>query len=745
LRPGAAPKEAWRVPELPSRKTTLMMWTPRAAGTALQLALIVLSNWLAFLLRFDWNLPPYAHQAFWQTLPWLLAIRALIFIPFRLNEGLWRYAGIYDVRAIVGAVGASSLAFFLVTLLPFGPPVYPLSIFIVDALLLTVLLSGIRLSRRLFAEASNGEASPSRPAKRILIFGASDAGELIVRDMKNSAHSSYRPVGFVDDDQAKVGHRIHGVPVLGTGADLPHIMSHYRPHEVLLAIPNAEPAAVRAIVRTLEPFKVPIKTLPNLRDVIDGKIELSQIRNLSAEDLLARAPIGLAREPLRQLIGGRRVMVTGAGGSIGAELCRQIARLKPAALVMFERYENNLHEIRMELQDAREAFGLYPVIGDVTDPVRLDEVIRDSRPEIIFHAAAHKHVPLMEENPCEAVKNNVRGTRLIAEAAAEHGVDRFILISTDKAVNPTSVMGASKRLAELIVQAQATRSTTSFSIVRFGNVLGSNGSVIPRFLAQIKKGGPVTITHPEIRRFFMLIPEAVQLVLHAAAQAESGATYVLEMGPQVKLVDMARHLIRLSGFVPDEDVPIEFVGLRPGEKLFEELVGRDEEAGPSAIEKILRVTSRRTPCDDLAAAIARLEDDATSGRRDAVFEALRGLTGLTNAGDDTPAVEPAAVEKAPRPREATTGLVEQPCPKCGASTLYRSKARTLHERVRRNLFVQRLFRCTTCEWRGWLLPLQFSDSEAVQPAALPDLTALDAALQSKGPAARRSFSPNDLQ
>src|SRR5207302_1100403 len=255
----------------------------------------------------------------------------------------------------------------------------------------------------------------------------------------------------------------------------------------------------------------------------------------------------------------------------------------PASLVMFERYENSLHAIRMELEDARQQFGLYPFIGDVTDPGRLAEVMRDSRPEIVFHAAAHKHVPLMEENPCEAIKNNVRGTRLIAEAAAENGVDRFILISTDKAVNPTSVMGASKRLAELIVQAQPPGSSTSFSIVRFGNVLGSNGSVVPRFLEQIAKGGPVTITHPDMRRFFMLIPEAVQLVLHAAAQAESGATYVLEMGEQVKLVDMARDLIRLSGFVPDEDIRIEFIGLRPGEKLYEELVGPDEELGPSSV------------------------------------------------------------------------------------------------------------------------------------------------------------------
>jgi FlaA1/EpsC-like NDP-sugar epimerase len=382
-------------------------------------------------------------------------------------------------------------------------------------------------------------------------------------------------------------------------------------------------------------------------------------------------------------------------------------------------------------------------VADVTDPVRLDEVMQDHRPEIVFHAAAHKHVPLMEENPCEAIKNNVRGTRLIAEAAEEHGVDRFILISTDKAVNPTSVMGASKRLAELIVQEQAGRSGTSFSIVRFGNVLGSNGSVVPRFMEQIKKGGPLTITHPDIRRFFMLIPEAVQLVLHAAAQAEGGATYVLEMGEQVKLVDMARHLIRLSGFVPDEEIAIEFVGLRPGEKLFEELVCRDEEVGPSAIEKVLRVTRRAAHRENLVQVIARLEADAANGRRDAVLTALRDLAGMVAPGEER---LPAASDAAPAvvPQAATIHSGEQPCPHCGACTLARSRAKTLPERVRRGFSAQRLFRCTTCQWRGWLFPLHVNDAPAVEPSVIPDFSALDLALQASAQPERPAFSPSDL-
>jgi FlaA1/EpsC-like NDP-sugar epimerase/predicted RNA-binding Zn-ribbon protein involved in translation (DUF1610 family) len=507
---------------------------------------------------------------------------------------------------------------------------------------------------------------------------------------------------------------------------------------------------VRAIVRSLQPFKVPIKTLPKLRDLIDGKTDLSQIRSLEVEDLLARAPVGLDPEPVKHLIAGRRVLVTGAGGSIGSELCRQIARLKPASLVMFERYENSLHAIRMELEDARKHSGLVPVIGDVTDEIRVRQVLDEHRPEIVFHAAAHKHVPLMEENPCEAIKNNVRGTRLLAQAADELGVDRLILISTDKAVNPTSVMGASKRLAELVVQAQPAGSGTSFSVVRFGNVLASNGSVVPRFLDQIKKGGPVTITHPEIRRFFMLIPEAVQLVLHAAAQAQTGATYVLEMGEQIRLLDMARDLIRLSGFVPEEEIPIVFVGLRPGEKLYEELAGRDEEVGPSTVEKVLRVTSLGQTPPDFSASIDRIESLAAAGRRDEVLSLLRTLTGLADAVDVTMVEETAEPVPALHAHEGATEDLgetgaEQPCPSCGSQALHRSRARTLAERVRRNHSDKRLFRCDECGWRGWLVPLYFGQPAASGSPLVPDLVALDDAVKAFQMPLRRSFSPRDLQ
>jgi FlaA1/EpsC-like NDP-sugar epimerase len=609
-----------------SRTRDLILRFRRGLAVAIQLTLVVAANSLAFVLRFDGDVPEWARIAFWQMLPWLVAIRAFTFFPFRLYEGLWRYTSLYDLKVLVGAVSASTAVFYAVASSPVGPPVYPRSIFIIDACLLVLMLGGVRLTRRLYSEFAL-----IQPGARVLIFGAGDAAERIVRDMKTNREFRYNPIGFIDDDVGKLGRRIHGVPVLGTRHDVPRIVQQHRPDEVLIAIPSAESSAVRSIVRVFEPFKIPIKTLPNVTEITGRRLDVGLIRNLSLEDLLTRPPVGLDRAPLRHLIAGRRVMVTGAGGSIGSELCRQIARLKPSTLLMFDRYENSLHAVWMELQDQQPSFDLVPVVGDVTDEVRVGELLHEHRPEIIFHAAAHKHVPLMEENPCEAVKNNVRGTRIMVQAAELNGVDRFIMISTDKAVNPTSVMGASKQLAELVVHAQADDSRTSFSIVRFGNVLGSNGSVVPRFMDQIRKGGPVTVTHPEMRRFFMLIPEAVQLVLHAASRAESGGIYALEMGQQVKLVDMARDMIRLSGFVPDIDIKIKFVGLRPGEKLFEELVGSDEAVEPSSVDSVLCVRRRRQPASNFLERIEALEEAAAVGLSDAVLAAMKEITGLDRA------------------------------------------------------------------------------------------------------------------
>ncbi|GJL49661.1 MAG: hypothetical protein NPIRA01_08880 [Nitrospirales bacterium] len=556
----------------------------------LDLVLIVLANYLAFWLRFDGKIPIEAKYVFATMLPWVVLIRGITFSLFRLNEGLWRYTSIWDLQSIVSGVLSSTLVFYALVHWGFEVISYPRSVFVVDSVLLIGFLVGIRLPSRLYREHGLWAGK-----KRILVLGAGDAGEQIVREMKTNPSYHYDPIGFVDDDPSLVGQRIHGVKVLGTREELSTILLTEQPQEVVVAMPGINPAVLREIISGLETFKIPIKTLPNLQDLLDGKVTVSQIRHLKIEDLLSRPPVGLQPQSVQQLIKGKRILVTGAGGSIGSELCRQILEFQPHVLVLFERYENSLYSIANELADRKSSSPVYSVIGDITDAPHLYATMKKYSPDIIFHAAAHKHVPLMEINPGEALKNNVLGTRTVVEAADHSGVERLVFISTDKAVNPSSVMGATKRVAELVVQDMARRSKTRFLTVRFGNVLGSNGSVVPRFQEQIKAGGPVTVTHPAVKRYFMLISEAVHLVLQAATLGEQGATYVLEMGEQIKLVELARNLIRLSGFVPKKEIPITFIGLRPGEKLEEELVGDNEEAEPSPVPKIQQIRSKTLP------------------------------------------------------------------------------------------------------------------------------------------------------
>lgn len=555
----------------------------RVIVIGLHLVAPIATTYVAFLLRFDGSIPDVETGIWWRTLPFLFVIRALTFGGFRLYEGLWRYTSIWDLKNLATGIGVGSVLFYAVVHGYFGILEYPRSVFIIDAMLLLLALGGLRLLPRVYRELVR-----QGRGKRMLIFGAGDAGEMIVRDMLKDA--DYQPVGFLDDDARKIGKRIHGVPVIGSRADLPRAIAVTRPDEVLLAVSRRDLQLMRDLVFVLQPFKVPITTLPAMRLLIDGKVTVNQIRKVSIEDLLPRAPIGLDTSPVRDLIRGKCVMVTGAGGSIGSELCRQIAAFGPSMLVMYERYENSLYTVAHDLQELAPTVRSEAIIGDVTDERRLTGVMATYRPEIVLHAAAHKHVPLMEQNCCEAIKNNVVGTRLVAEAAQRYGAELFLLISSDKAVNPSSVMGATKRVAELIVQSMPT-GRTRCTTVRFGNVLGSNGSVVPRFLQQIQAGGPVTVTHPEIRRYFMLIPEAVQLVLHAAALGTGNDVYVLDMGEQIKLVDLAQNLIRLSGFVPEQEIPIEYVGLRPGEKLYEELMGTEEAIESTAVEKVLRVSN----------------------------------------------------------------------------------------------------------------------------------------------------------
>jgi FlaA1/EpsC-like NDP-sugar epimerase len=593
----------------------------RLISVGIHVLLIVLSNVFAFWLRFDGDVPDSYMVLAIRALPWLIAVRLFTFVPFRLFEGHWRYTSLWDLRNIVIGVAVSTGVLYAMTSIIFKHPGYPRSVYIIDAILLVCLMTAVRLTRRIhlgLAKRAGG--------RRVLIYGAGDAGELIVRDMRQNTRFQAIPLGFVDDDRGKIGQRIHGLPVLGGRADLPRILDLYQPEELLIAIPSISRESLRAVVRAVEPFRIRITTLPRLHELIGVKVEVGQIRQLKVEDLLAREAVSLDYALVREFLRHKHVVVTGAGGSIGSELCRQIASASPASLVLIDRYENGLFQIHHELSARFGGLQLRPVLADITDAKRIQQIFDDVRPQVVFHAAAHKHVPLMEGNPCEAVKNNVRGTRLVAEAALRSGVERFILISTDKAVHPTSVMGATKRVAELIVEQLSNCATTSFAAVRFGNVLGSNGSVVPTFLDQIEKGGPVTVTHPEMKRFFMLIPEAVQLVLNAAAIGDRAPLFVLEMGEQVRVADMARDLIRLSGLVPDQDIEIQFTGMRPGEKLYEELVDDGEMAEPSELDKILRVrTTMAQTRDGLEASIARLEALALEGRPNDVRRELQSL------------------------------------------------------------------------------------------------------------------------
>jgi len=551
--------------------------------------------YLAYWLRFNTEIPQYIIPNMVSAMLWVVLLQTAVFAGSGMYRGIWRYAGVADLQRIAVAVGLSTLMIALVLLLlpPQQPPV-PRSVILLDPALLILLLGGSRLGYRIWKERRLRNVLGSRRTP-VVILGAGDAAADLLKHLARAG--DWRVLGLLDDDPDKHGRQIQGVNVLGKLDALVDLAPRLDLARAIIAMPGSHQARRRAL-EICRRAGVEALTVPSYPDLMSGKLTVSQVRNIELDDLLGRDPVMLDESRLSQWIRGRRILVTGAGGSIGAELCRQIARFAPAQLVLYEHSEFALYCMEQEFAERQPRIEVHCVIGDVRNAARLAEVLGTHRPQLVFHAAAYKHVPLMEQdNAWEAVQNNVLGTWRVAEAAIAHGVEKFVLVSTDKTVNPVNVMGASKRLAEIVCQGLQVGNPTCFVVVRFGNVLGSTGSVIPKFREQIARGGPVTVTHPEITRYFMSIPEAAQLVLQAAFMGAGGEIFVLDMGEPVKIAELARELIRLSGF-DERDIGIEFSGLRPGEKLYEELLADGERSLPMPHPKLRIAQSRAAPDAD---------------------------------------------------------------------------------------------------------------------------------------------------
>ncbi|MEN6383710.1 MAG: nucleoside-diphosphate sugar epimerase/dehydratase [Phycisphaerales bacterium] len=540
-----------------------------------------ISLMMAFLLgnNMQFNSEWFFGQYFPKALLLFIIIKIPVFWLFKQYQGWWRYVGISDLLSIVKASLVSTLVIVIVwvgiaSLEPVRQLVNELfgfsqAIFISDMFATIVLMGGIRMAVRLYHEEFHTEQAGK--LKRFLIIGGGNAGESLLRELHRMPIEQYDIIGFIDDDPAKRGVNIHGIPVLGNVDDLLRVCKEHNIEEIAIAMPSASAKQLRKVVQICEGAKVRFRTVPSVADIASGRFRVSQIRDVEINDLLGREAVQLDLETIGKYLDGKVILVTGAGGSIGSEMCRQVCHFNPQHLLLVEQAENSLFFIERELRKDFPTVSMQPIICDITDKKRVEQIFEQYSPQIVIHAAAHKHVPMMELNPGEAIKNNIIGTRTMADASDRFGAESFVMISTDKAVNPTSIMGSSKRISELYIQDLDRTSETSFVTVRFGNVLGSNGSVIPIFKAQIAAGGPVTVTHPEMRRYFMTIPEASQLVLQAATMGNGGEIFVLDMGESVKIVDLAKELITLSGFRPGEDIEIVFSGTRPGEKLFEEL------------------------------------------------------------------------------------------------------------------------------------------------------------------------------
>lgn len=575
------------------------------------------SIWVAYQVRFDFDIPKFHESEILLVFLWVVALKLVFLFLFRQFAGLLTYFSTPDLKRVFVSLLLASIVMSAVTWffgVRFAPP---RGVILIDFIVSFLGVAGLRLAFRVYREqVQQFSVSSSRNARRVGIIGAGDVGARLAQELMVKRGLGLKPVAFFDDDSRKWGSRIHGIPVVGAVEVLLDRKSLLQLDEAIIAMPSVSGARMNQVVKLLQQAKIRFETVPSVDQLATGRVRLTQLRPVEIQDLLGRLPVALETAPIAQLIRGKVVMVTGAGGSIGSELCRQIAQYNPKKLVLIDQSEVQMFLIERELVDLGYSELIVPVVADVTDRARLGGVFRDHGPELIFHAAAHKHVPLMEMQPTEAIRNNTFGTATVVELAVQFGVERFVLISTDKAINPTNVMGATKRLAEIFMQAfQAEHPrATKFMAVRFGNVLGSSGSVIPTFRKQIAAGGPVRVTHRDVTRYFMTIPESVGLVLQSATQGEGGEIFVLDMGEPIKIVDLARQMIELSGFQPDEDIAIEFVGLRPGEKMFEELCYHSEYMDRTQHPKVMRLKCDSSPLSHVRTLLEAIESELyTSG------------------------------------------------------------------------------------------------------------------------------------
>ena len=633
----------------------------RGLQVVVDLGVLSVALWMAALLRFEGLPPSPLVERLMLLWPSVVLLQYAALTIFRVPRCAWRYVGLHEVSRILVALACAGATLLLARLIAEGVHVpgadhliIPIGVILINLCLAFLGVAGVRALRRAIILSRDSRARGSCPEHRtpILLIGAGEAGRTVARELIQQPWLSKTPIGFIDDDPFKAGLEIHGLRVLGTTDSLPMIIRDTGAQEVLITIARANGRDIRRISEICRDLGIRLNVVPGAAEIVEGSVCLSTIREVDVQDLLRRDPVELETDMIAAELADRVVLVSGAGGSIGSEICRQVCRFGPASVILFERAEHALFEIHRELRECFPEVPVIPAIGDVCDIARLDEIFMARRPEVVYHAAAHKHVPMMEDNPSEALKNNVRGTQHLADAAHRHGATVFTMISTDKAVNPTSVMGASKRVAELYVQALDARSACRFVTVRFGNVLGSAGSVIPIFKKQLARGGPLTVTHPEMKRYFMTIPEACQLVLQAGAMGEGGEIFILDMGRPVRIADLARDMIRLSGLVPDEDICIEYSGVRPGEKLFEELYVSGKNPGRTRHPRVFTGRGRSRNLDEVTESIQRLLATAAAGHPAQIRRALASVVPEYRPAEPQPG---RALERLAPARSRTTG------------------------------------------------------------------------------------------